>query len=113
MKTINIISKWVLIGTIVLLIFCLMGCAKHTDPIENIANTAHQQIVAIRESLPPECQTKAIDEQLKAHDGTVDSIVQMCDEQKAKIEAEKVRWKWAFMALALIIAIHVGRKVIK
>ena len=91
MQTIRTISKLVLIGTILLLILCLMGCTKHTDPIDNIANTAHQQIVAIRESLPAECQTKAIDEQLKAHDGTVDSIVQMCDEQKAKLDAEKLR----------------------
>ena len=113
MKAIHTISKWVLIGTVLLLILCLMGCAKHTDPIDNIANTAHQQIIAIRESLPAECQTKAIDEQLKAHDGTIDSIVQMCDEQKAKIDAERVRWKWAFMALVMIIAIHFARKVIK
>ena len=89
------------------------GCTKHSDPVNVAANVAHQQIIAIRESLPPECQTKSIDEQLKAHDAAIDAIVGSCDLQKEKITAEKLRWQWAFIALCLILGILTIKKVSK
>lgn len=110
---IRTISKWVLIGTILLLILCLAGCVKHQDPVEAAANAAHQQIVAIKESLPKECQTAAIEEQLKAHDTTIETIKTNCDIQKAEITQEKIRWKWSFIALSLIILIYCAKKVLK
>ena len=91
----------------------LSGCVKHTDPVDTIANTAHQQIVAIRESLPPECKTAAINEQLKAHDGTVESMKAMCDTQKSALNSEKLRWKWSFFALLAAIGLYIARKILK
>lgn len=43
MKTINIISKCVLIGTILLLIVCLCGCAKK-DPVDSIIDNHSEHI---------------------------------------------------------------------
>lgn len=107
------ISKYVLIWTIFLLILCLYGCVKQPDAVETATSAAHQQILAIKESLPKECQTKAIEKQLKAHDATVETIKTNCDIQKAQITSEKLRWKWSFFALALVIAAYIARKVLK
>ena len=113
METENKIWKAILIGTILVLILFLAGCVKQPDPVDTATNAAHQQIVAIKESLPKECQIKAIEEQLKAHDATVETIKTNCDIQKAQITSEKLRWKWSFFALAMIIAAYIARKVLK
>ena len=101
---------WALIVCLLLLLF---GCAKNTDSLDVIGNSAHQQIVAIKESLPKECQTKAIDEQLKAHDATVDSIIANCNTQKQVLDEERIRWKWSFLATTLIIVAYFVRKILK
>lgn len=113
METANKIWKAILIGTILILILFLAGCVKQPDAVETATSAAHQQIVAIKESLPKECQTKAIDEQLKAHDATVETIKTNCDIQKAQITSEKLRWKWSFIGLAIVIAAYIARKVLK
>ena len=74
---------------------------------------AHQQIIALKETLPKECQTAAINEQLKAQDETIDTIVANCHLQKQKIIAEKTKWQWAFGALSLLVLVYFGRKVLK
>lgn len=109
----KICAKILFICIIFMFILCCAGCAKKTDPVDTIAASAHQQIIAIRESLPPECQTKAIDEQLKAHDSTVESMKAMCDTQKESLNQEKLRYKWAFLGLLALIAVYLGRKIIK
>ena len=107
-------QKFVKIGTIcAVFLFILTGCAKNADPVDTIADTVHQQIGAIQESLPPECKTAAIDKQLKAVDGTVDSIKAMCDTQKAALNSEKLRWQWAFFALVAGIGLYFVRKILK
>lgn len=96
-----------------LIVLAVAGCAKQVDPVDNVAQTAHQQLNAIQQSLPKECQTKAINEQIKAEHGTIDSIKSTCELQKQQINSEKLRWKWLFIALSVIIAAHIARKVIK
>lgn len=106
--------KRVLWATIlIVLVFLMCGCVKEPDAVETAANAAHQQIVAIKESLPKECQTKAIDEQLKAHDATVETIRANCEAQKAQITSEKVRWEWSFFSLAFIVLIYLVKKILK
>lgn len=113
-KKIYTISKYVLMWTIIVLLICIMtGCARKPDPVETAANAAHQQIVAIKESLPKECQTKAIDEQLKAHDTTIETIKANCDLDRQRISNEKMRWKWSFFALAFIVLAHIAKKILK
>ena len=83
------------------------------DSVETATEAAHQQIIAIKESLPKECQTKAIEEQLKAHDATVDSIRANCETQKAQITSEKIRWKWSFLALSFLVLAYICKRVLK
>lgn len=108
------ISKYVLCWLIILfIILCMCGCSKTIDPVESLTEAAHQQIVAINESLPKECRTTAIKEQLKAHDETVESIKMNCDTQKQLLNEEKMRWKWSFIALLIMVLAYFGRKAIK
>lgn len=109
------ISKYVLSWTVIILLlsFMISGCSKTVDPVESLTDAAHQQIVAIDESLPKECRTKAIKEQLKAHDETVESIKMNCDTQRQLLNEEKIRWKWSFITLLVMILAYFGRKAIK
>lgn len=100
--------KWFLILTLL-----LTGCVREVDPVDTAANAAHQQIVAIKESLPKECQTKAIDNQLKAHDETLNTIVNTCNIQKAEIQSDKIKWKTGFFGLLLVMTVYILRKVLK
>ena len=108
------ISKYVLIWTIiVLLLFIMTGCAKQTDALNDAATVAHQTIADIGYSLPKECKTETVNKRLETADTAVDSVVSACESQKATIDQERLRWKWSFFALAIIILFHVGKKVIK
>lgn len=98
---------------LVVLVFMLCGCVKQSDSVETATEAAHQQIVAIKESLPKECQTKAIEKQLKAHDATVETIKTNCDTQKAQITSEKIRWKWSFLALSFLVLAYIAKKILK
>lgn len=93
--------------------FILTGCVKNVDPVDTIATAAHQQIIAIRESLPPECNTSVIDKQLNAHDATVDSIVSTCESQKSALDSERLRWKWAFIGLVVGIGLYFAIKILR
>lgn len=107
------IDKFLAIFILLLFALCLFGCAKRPDPVGTAANAAHQQIVAMQESLPPECKTKAGEEQANALHKTIDSIVENCDVQKQSINEEKMRWKWAFLMLSIIVLVDIGRRVLK
>ena len=100
-------------GLIFVLLLFFWGCVKQPDSVDAAANAAHQQIVAIKESLPKECQSKTNEEQLKALGGTIESIVANCNTQKAILDEQRVRWKYAFMILSVMVLAYVGRKVLK
>ena len=107
------ICKLIFWGLILVLLLFLWGCVKQPDSVDTAANAAHQQIVAIKESLPKECQNKANDEQLKALDGTIESIVANCNTQKAIIDEQRIRWKYAFLILSITVLAYFGRKALK
>lgn len=97
-----------------IILMCLVcGCAKQTDALNDAATVAHQTIADIGYSLPKECKTEATNKRLETADMAVDSVVSACESQKETIDQERIRWKWSFFALAIIILAHVGRKVIK
>ena len=91
----------------------LYGCVRQPDAVQGAANAAHQQVIAIKDSIPKECLSKVHEEQIKALDQTIDTIVTNCEAQKDKITAEKVKWMYAFFALLIIVLAHIARKVFK
>lgn len=97
----------------IIVILSLYGCVRQPDAVQGAANAAHQQVIAIKDSLPKECISKANEEQMKALDETIDTIVTNCEAQKDKITAEKLKWMYSFFALLIIVLVHVLRKVLK
>lgn len=112
-KKIYTISKIVLIGTVVLLILCLVGCAKQTDALNDAATVAHETIADIGYSLPKECKTEAINKRLETADTAVDSVVSACISQKETIDQERIRWKWSFFALSVLVLLYLGKRIVK
>lgn len=97
----------------IFLVFLLLcGCARD-EPIQNATKTLNNQITALENSLPDTCKTESVNAQINAIKTQIATIQSVCDTEKAKITAEKVRWQWAFFALLLIIAAYVGKKIAK
>ncbi len=96
-----------------LLLFTILltGCAGQTDPVETVADSAHQTIASIRESLPAECKTKAIEQQLNTADSTVDAVVSTCDMQKEALTQEKIRWQWSFIGLLIVVCAYIIKRL--
>lgn len=96
-----------------LFVLCLVGCANTTPASESIANSAQASIEAMSQTLTPECKTKAIESQINAAHTAIKAAIKACDNEKDIIIQEKLRWKYSFLALAIIVLVHVLRKVIK
>lgn len=110
---IRAISKWVLIGTILLLVLCLCGCVAKVPSSEHIANSATESLNAISNTLTPECKTKAIESEINAAKSAIKATVSACESEKNVITQGKLRWKWSFIGLALVVLAYIARKVVK
>lgn len=79
-----------------------MGCASKSAT-DSISESVAQQIVALKESLPVECQTRAIYSQIDAIESSKNSMVQSCKADVAKVEAQRDKWMIAFFAIVLVL----------
>lgn len=104
------LTFWVLIICLVLLLF---GCAKNTPASESIANSATESLNALEHTIKPECKTNAVESQINAVKTSIKAIVVACDSEKDIIDQQRIRWMWSFIALFVIVLVHVLRKVIK
>lgn len=84
---------------------CILACAgcASKSATDSISESVTQQIVALKESLPPECQTKAIYSQISAIESGKDSMVQSCKADIAKVEAQRDKWMVAFFAIVAVL----------
>ncbi|MBR2250935.1 MAG: hypothetical protein IJ881_00630 [Neisseriaceae bacterium] len=90
---------------IIAFFICILGCAgcASKSATDSISESVAQQIVALKESLPVECQTKAIYSQIDAIESGKNSIVQSCKADIAKVEAQRDKWMVAFFAIVLVL----------
>lgn len=95
-----------------LALFTLSSCATHSAS-HNIADNTIKQITALEQSIDEKCATDAIKTQINAIKSQIKAINKVCDTEKAEITAEKVRWKWAFWGLFIVVSIFIAKKVIK
>ena len=95
----------------ILLILC--GCTVNQPASETIANSAQESLNAISTTLTPECKTKAIESQINAAQTAIKATISACESEKEIINQEKIRWKWAFIMLSIMILAYIGRKVLK
>jgi len=98
----------------ILLVFTLLlnGCRTQTAT-ESVAESVINTTTALEKSLTAECKTEAITSQIWAIKTQIKAIQTTCQTEKDKITQEKLRWKWAFWALVLVVGAYLARKVIK
>ena len=94
-------------GIIIALLFCffismLAGCSRKT-PVENAFHEVETSIVAVKENLPPECQTKEVLAKIDEVEWKRQTAESVCD---AKIKDtqnkyERVLWVLGFIILTL------------
>lgn len=97
---------------IIAFFICILGCAgcASKSATDSISKSVAQQIVALKESLPVECQTKAIYSQIDAIESGKNSIVQSCKADIAKVEAQRDKWMVAFFAIVAVLCGFVVKK---
>ncbi|MEE1227237.1 MAG: hypothetical protein UHM08_09070 [Bacteroidales bacterium] len=95
-----------------ILLISLNGCAKPSAS-ENITNSAINTAEALENSLPSNCNTKAIKSQITAIKTQITAISQSCETEKNAIKADKVKWQTAFFGLLLAVVVFILKKVLK
>lgn len=107
------VCKIILYVILALLVLSLVACSSTPPVSETIADNAVNTVVAVGKSLSAECKTEAVTTQLTVVKSEIRSITSACQAEKDVITQEKLRWKWSFWALVLVIAAYVARKIIK
>lgn len=102
--------KYVLVWAIILLILCLMGCAKTAT--ETAADAALQQVAVVEQQIKKECPEAKIDKSMDALRSSIHSQLATCELQRAKVESDKVKWQVAFFSMLIIVGIWFGKKFI-
>lgn len=89
----------------------LSGCVKEQTTTETIADSAKEQVMAIYNGLPKECQTDFNKKQTATAQKAIDAIVQSCNDQKEVITQEKIRWKWSFFGLLIVVGAYIAKRL--
>ena len=103
----------IIVAIFFLLVLLLAGCSK-TEPVSNtIADNAVNTVVAVEKALPNECKTEAVKTQLTVVKSEIRSITSACESEKNVITQDKLKWKFGFWGLIIVIGLYIARKVIK
>ena len=85
----------------------LSGCASEKPASHQVADSAKESIQTIVAN-KPECKDVG-----KVCESQIDSIIASCDLGFEKLTQEKIKWKWAFIGLAMVIGVYVSKKILK
>lgn len=102
-------------SVLIILLFCffiglLTGCSRKT-PVENAFHEVETSIVAIKDNLPPECQTKEVLAKIDEVEWKRQTAESVC---QAKIKDtqnkyERVLWVLGFIILAFLAKIFIKK----
>lgn len=107
------ISQFILCIIVFLILISLCGCAKTDTVSETIANNAINATTALEQSLPAECKTESINTQFTVIKTEIRAIKSACEQEKEIITQEKLKWKYSFIGLVIIIGVYIARKILK
>ena len=91
----------------------MCSCVRQPVASDSIANSAQNSLVALEKTLTDTCNTPAIKSQLEAIKTQIIAIQDSCAIEKEVITQEKIKWKWAFMGLAMVVLAYIARKILK
>lgn len=92
------------------MLLILSGCTN-PQPTESIINSTQEQITAIETSLPAECKTPAILEQINALKAQLSNIPTICKSELATEKEKTKKWTLATFALIGIIILILWNKL--
>lgn len=95
---------------LLLVLFTLSSCGTQSAT-HDMAESATTSATALEQSLTKECATEAIKTQINVIKSQIKAITSACNTEKQVIEQEKIRWKWAFLGLAIAIAAYIAKKL--
>lgn len=95
------------------LLVSLMGCSKEVPASHQAADNAVSIVDTIYNSLPEECKTNVNQTLTIVAKREIHTINDRCDEEKEKIEWQKLRWKIATFGLLGLIGLFIARKILK
>ena len=90
----------------------LCGCAREPSISDNITENAINATTALEQSLPKECKTDAIATQITVLKSEIRSISKACQLEKEQITKDKLRWKFSFWALVVIMVAYILKKIL-
>lgn len=105
------ISKYVLAWTFILLILCLMGCAKNAS--ESAAETSLNQLHVIQQKIEKECATADFDKEIKALESSIKNQLEICETQKGTLRERNNTLIVILIGIALIFGISKWAKIQK
>lgn len=91
----------------------MCGCAREKPVYEEVAQNAVDTVTAIEQGLPTECKTDSNKLLFNIARNEIVNITRSCDEAVNKVEKEKIKWKYSFLGLILIIGVYITRKILK
>ena len=91
------------------LCFCLAGCSKKT-PVENAFHEMETSIVAIKENLPSECQTKEVLAKIDEVEWKRQTAESVC---QAKIKDTQNKYERVLWVLGFVILVFFAKIFIK
>lgn len=80
-------------------LFCLSACSRKT-PVDNAFQEVQTSIVAIKENLPPECQTAAVMAKIDEVEWKRQTAESVCE---AKIKDTETKYERVLWVLSVII----------
>lgn len=90
-------------------IFGLTGCSRKT-PVENAFHEVETSIVAVKENLPPECQTKEVLAKIDEVEWKRQTAESVC---QAKIKDTQTKYERVLWVLGFIILGFLAKNFIK
>lgn len=109
----RIIKDVIIVVCVLGLMFLLASCSKEVPGSQQAAENAINTVTAIQESLPKECKTSANQLLFMVAQNEIREVKTHCDNEKAKIEREKIKWKVGTYALLLVMIAYIIKKVMK
>ena len=78
------ISKYILICAIILLILCLLGCAK--TPVETATDASLGQVDALEQQIKKDCPTVNYDKQMNALRASINTQLATCESKMGELK---------------------------
>ena len=98
----------------ILLVFTLLlsGCAKD-NPTQAIIDNANTALTEIKETLPPECQTKEVFAKIDKVQAIIKTAPETCELMVDKVRMQRDRYAMAFFVMLAVSALFLTRRFLR